>query len=165
MSPYFHSFWTASCSVFISVIYRYAWEAIPSYWNFSFSCWKLAPIFLLFFPLFFYLSLGLWLLSLGFARYSSLDLRRLPQNRLHLGQKSQTSFKLSLLFGFLTKPIEQMLLSAVEQVREHCRKELFGGSSALAFSPKTENTEIVEGKVFSFYFRTVWSICLRLWRR
>lgn len=50
----------------------------------------------------------------GFPQYSSLDLRRLPQNRLHLGQKWQTSFKSNLLSRFLTKPIEQMLLSAVE---------------------------------------------------
>lgn len=84
----------------------------------------------------------LWLISLGFPQYSSLDLRRLPPNTLYLGQRSQSSFKSSLPFCFLIEPIEQMLPSAVQQVWEDCRKELFRGSSTLdGCSPETAQTQ------------------------
>lgn len=90
---------------------RYVWQKFPPIG----SSLPHVEIFA-FLPLLFHLSPALWLLSLGFPQYSSLDLRRLPQNTLHLGQKSQSSYKSSLPFCFLIEPIEQMLPSAVEQV-------------------------------------------------
>lgn len=130
---------------------RYVWAEIPSHQLFSSSCWNLARVSLFFFPLLFRLSPALWLLSLRFPQYSSLDLRRLPQNTLHLGQKSQSSYK---SFAFLLSywahstdaPIRRR--ASLRRLQKGVIQSLF--NTWWLFSRNCTNTEVVEGKLFPF---------------
>lgn len=124
---------------------RYVWEEIPSHQDFSSSCWNLARVSLLFFPLFFHLTSALWLLSLGFPQYSSLDLRRLPQNTLHLVQKSQSSFKFAFLLFYRAHWTDA---PKFEKTAERNYSEALQHLMVITLKPT--NTEAVEGKLFPF---------------
>lgn len=78
---------------------RCVWEEIPSHQHFSSSCCNLARVSLLFFPLFFHLSPALWLLFLGFPQVF-ISWSEKPASKLHLVQKSQSSFTFAFLLAY-----------------------------------------------------------------